>query len=49
MHVYKDNDNNVKQRCISVKRVNMWNALDKEIKMCNTVQRLKENTEKEDA
>ena len=31
---------NVKQRCISVKGVNMWNALDEELKMSNTVQRL---------
>ena len=32
---------NVKQRCMSVQGVNMWNVLDEEIKTCDTVQRFK--------
>ena len=44
MHVYKEKyKKNVKQRCVSlsVKGVNMWDALDEEIIMCNTAKRLK--------
>lgn len=32
---------NVKQRCISVKGANLWNSLDKEMKMCNTLFKFK--------